>query len=109
MNQQCCVVFLIALVYYSSADTAPNTSNDLCNTASEVVDASDTTNLYRCKTEQIRKHKLRIMYMDAQYMTENMPAQKKAADLNVAYTCADPVNSLPEWCSKLSFLVHLVR
>ena len=49
-----------------------------------------------CILETLASNPLRVVFLDKQYVTSNLPARNKAAALGIPYSC-DNKNALPEW------------
>ena len=54
-----------------------------------------------CTMEKMRSTKLRVAYLDKQYVTQNFPAIEKAKALGIPYvfgrTCDRADTAIPEW------------
>ena len=82
-------LFLVQLALASAM--SPN-SSEMCESATGFA-----PNPNSCVLHNIVKNKLRVVFMDYPYTTQNNPAVQKAAQLGIQYSCDDIALAVPEW------------
>ncbi len=88
------IVFIV-LIACGQAAIADNATD--CKPTSVVGFAARKS----CTTEKMRSNKLRVAYLDKQYVTQNFPAIEKAKARGIQYTfgrtCDRADTAMPEW------------